>query len=49
MNFVYIGLLPGGGGGGVAPSPPPPQLQKILKFFGQNADDSGRSAREKAF
>ena len=25
----------------------PPQLQKFLKFFGQNADDSGKSTWEK--
>ena len=25
----------------------PPQLQKCLKFFGQKADDSGKSTREK--
>ena len=34
-----------GGEGGC--SPPPPQLQKFLKYFGQNADDSGNSTREK--
>ena len=32
-----------GGRGGLQP----PQLQKFLKFFGQNADDSGKSTREK--
>ena len=25
----------------------PPQLERFLKFFGQNADDSGKSTREK--
>ena len=25
----------------------PPQLQKLLKFFGQNGDNSGKSTREK--
>ena len=25
----------------------PPQLQKFLKFFGQNADNSGKSTQEK--
>ena len=33
----------GGGRGGLQP----PQLQKFLKFFGQNGDDSGKSTREK--
>ena len=32
-----------GGRGGLQP----PQLQKFFKFFGQNADDSGKSAGEK--
>ena len=32
-----------GGRGGLQP----PQLQKFLKFFGQKADDSGKSTREK--
>ena len=35
----------GGGRGGL--QPPPPQLQKFLKFFGQTANDSGKSTREK--
>ena len=33
----------GGGRGGLQP----PQLQKCLRFFGQNADDSGKSTWEK--
>ena len=40
-----IGVRAGGGGEGGC-SPPPP-LQKFLKFFGQNADDSGKSTQEK--
>ena len=35
----------GGGRGGL--QTPPPQLQKVLKFFEQNADDSGKSIWEK--
>ena len=34
-----------GGRGGL--QPPPPKLQKFLKYFGQNADDSGNSTRKK--
>ena len=38
-NFVKsIGVRAGGRGG-----LEPPQLEKFLKFFGQNADDSGKS------
>ena len=29
--------------------PPPPQLQKVLEFFRQNADDLGKSTWEKTF
>ena len=35
------------GGGGGARRAAAPQLQKFLKFFGQNAGDSGKSIREK--
>ena len=43
-TVFYIGVRAGGGGrGGLQP----PQLQKFLKFFGQNACDSGKSIREK--
>ena len=47
MSLVIkpIGVQAGGGGGrgGLQPL----QLQKFLKFFGQSADDSGKSTREK--
>ena len=36
-----------GGGGGQRGNSCSPQCQKYLKFFGQNADDSGKSTREK--
>ena len=36
-----------GGGGGARGAAAPSQLQKILKYFGQNADDSGKCTREK--
>ena len=39
-----IGVRAGGGLGGLQPPPP---WQKFLNFFGQNADDSGKSIREK--
>ena len=41
---VCISVRAGGGGRG---GRQPPQLQQFLKFFGQNADDSGKSTREK--
>ena len=42
-----IGVRAGGGGGGEGAAAPPPQSQTFLKFFGQNADDSDKSTREK--
>ena len=44
-NFHGCTSQGGGGRGGLQP----PQLQKFLKFFGQKADDSGKSTREKTF
>ena len=41
-----IGVRAGVGGGGRG-GLQPPQSQKFLKFFGQNADYSGKSTREK--
>ena len=43
---VCVSVRAGGGGGGRG-GLQPPQLQKCLKFFGQNADGSGKSTREK--
>ena len=42
LSKIVIGVRAGGARG-----LQPPQLQKFLKFFGQNADDSGKSIREK--
>ena len=39
-----IGVRAGGGGGAAAPP-----VAENFEIFGQNADDSGKSTREKAF
>ena len=45
--LISIGVRAGGGGGGGARGAAAPAVTEIFKFFGQNADDSGKSTREK--
>ena len=39
----------GAGGGGRRAEGAAPPVSEFLTFFGQNADDSGKSTREKTF